>query len=310
MLPYILAAGLLLLCVIAAALLVRRRKKRQAAARRAHAYEKSMVPVRAWVERVEAIDEPTELCSLLQAGPMVSMLSMAGELKKRYAAALRKIGDAEQLLRHREQLVLHEASVAGATDDNARRKALYAMAGFLKRNPVEIRPGTDELWRSVMTELEGLVRHSLDDALEKARSDRQFFLTVLKPFMQLGRSSFEQSRAGYSQIGIELAFPPDWNDMVARYIESPSVHDFIGVGGDQELGRLRLMAAEALRDRSLTNAKIVLAKADQPSYSYKGAKYPGRDEVGPVLLAELAKLVKQLEIELDLYSNAALPSSE
>ena len=78
-------------------------------------------------------------------------------------------------------------------------------------------------------------------------------------------------------------YPDDWNDLVARYRETPYVDLFRGLPG-RGSGDVRLLAAEALRTNSFTDAQIALAYCNAFDSKY-------RDAVGPVLTAELAKFV-------------------
>lgn len=92
-----------------------------------------------------------------------------------------------------------------------------------------------------------------------------------------------------------LVAPSDWNDLVARLYENPHLNDFVQMERSMEPNRLLLMSAEALRTRSLTLAKIVLAFC-----AIKRARY---DELGPVMVADLAKLVDAIHAELGLFQH-------
>jgi|GEM_PF-5533353 len=62
-----------------------------------------------------------------------------------------------------------------------------------------------------------------------------------------------------------------WNDSVVRYVRDPGLGDFIGIRpGSMSAVELDRRAAEALRDRSLKEAKIVLAYV---RYANMGAKW-------------------------------------
>ena len=89
----------------------------------------------------------------------------------------------------------------------------------------------------------------------------------------------------YEKVGFIPAFE-GWNDAVARHLEMPSLSDFTGTYPDKPKGYVLRTAATALRTRSLTSAKIVLA------YCKFHQRYI--QEVGP-LRQQLAVMVGELE---------------
>ena len=127
-------------------------------------------------------------------------------------------------------------------------------------------------------------------------NDRQAFLE-LQSFVHRGDYS-EYSRA----IGVRYVFPEDWDDMMVRYIENPSVGDFRVTHMEIADGECRLMAAEALRVENLFLGKVVLAFCSESHWDYHAQShtYHWRDEIGHVLLAEVTKMVERLHHELGL----------
>lgn len=105
--------------------------------------------------------------------------------------------------------------------------------------------------------------------------------------------------------------PDKYDEMAARYIENPALGDFQQTNKEPSPGEVRLLAASALRERSLQDAKIVLAfcsieRAEYGSPGRYGSRskqvvWPYVNEIGDVLMAELAKMVDQIHQELKLF---------
>ena len=96
-------------------------------------------------------------------------------------------------------------------------------------------------------------------------------------------------RGGHAYYGKRNPYPECWNELAARYLESPVVQDFVETG-DFHQGVMRLRAAQAVAAKDFTMAKIVLA------YCNYNDGY--RQEVGEVLLADLAKLVVAMKADV------------
>ena len=153
-----------------------------------------------------------------------------------------------------------------------------------------------EILNATVESLEKEVRQWFEGALEAVRSgDKNQFFAICS-FMT------EEPTARYSK-GITFDYPDDWFDLVAQNVENPSISDFAILNTDVERGAIRQLAAEALRDRSLTNAKIALAFcAISKRYGYKDpVSHPWREEIGDVLMAELAKMVAELHTEAGMF---------
>lgn len=93
------------------------------------------------------------------------------------------------------------------------------------------------------------------------------------------------------QAGEAFALPDNWNTLMLRFVKNPLPSDFHGIRLDFVAGELRLLAATALRTSSLTTAQVVLAMCNHKRGSYGTSPSYWREEVGDVLLADLAKLV-------------------
>ncbi|HVE81157.1 MAG TPA: hypothetical protein VNA68_03435 [Candidatus Dormibacteraeota bacterium] len=85
-----------------------------------------------------------------------------------------------------------------------------------------------------------------------------------------------------------LEFPEDWTKLTAQHNANPNLSDFATEpkSGDLPNGRVRLMAAEALRDRDMVKAKLALAYCNASEYR--------RDEAGH-LAGHLALMVAKME---------------
>ncbi len=110
------------------------------------------------------------------------------------------------------------------------------------------------------------------------------------------------------QASLEL--PDDWDDLVVELLENPSIYDF-GLRADIEPGSVRMMAAEALRTRSLKLGKLVLAYCSIREDVYGDSNrhagrsrqivWPYRGEIGDVLLAEVTKMVHSIHVERNMF---------
>ena len=91
-------------------------------------------------------------------------------------------------------------------------------------------------------------------------------------------------------------YPGDWDDLVVKFIDNPSVEDFKNTPR-LPVSAVRSMAGTAVVINDLKLAKLVLAYClvQQVGYEAKSRQviWPFRDAIGDVLLAELIKLVTQ-----------------
>ncbi len=131
----------------------------------------------------------------------------------------------------------------------------------------------------------------------------QTYIPLLRQARQGDRDAFLNLRAffasekEYHQRRPINGRPEDWAELVVRYLKNPDLTDFKdgSLRYNHQMpqpGELRLMAAEALRTESLVQGQEVLAHCN---HYHTGGKY--HKEVGDRLLAELAKLVDQLQIK-------------
>jgi hypothetical protein len=131
--------------------------------------------------------------------------------------------------------------------------------------------------------------------LLETRHEHDSFLALLKLIKRACESDLAKLGAK------KLAYPDDWNELIARFFENPARGDFVQLPGFAT-GELRLMAAEALRMQDLTKAKIVLAhcKPYSDHYNNRDAWKYWRHELGDVLIADLTKMVSEKNAALDL----------
>ncbi len=108
--------------------------------------------------------------------------------------------------------------------------------------------------------------------------------------------------------GVDLSVTKDWNQLVAWVYETPSVQDFAGFNTEQVPGWVRARAAEALRMRSLIDGKVVLAycsiREETVRSQYRDStksRWPYRNEIGDVLLADVAKMVDAIHAQERLF---------
>jgi hypothetical protein len=108
----------------------------------------------------------------------------------------------------------------------------------------------------------------------------------------IGRTHYHSSPYMSSDlrgVGIPaLAYPEDWNRLVAIHFDTPPIEAFVGLS-ERGPGQVRLLAAEALKNDGFTRAQIALA--------YCNSNDDCREAVGDVLTAELAKLVTRCRAE-------------
>jgi hypothetical protein len=108
--------------------------------------------------------------------------------------------------------------------------------------------------------------------------------------------------AWLTMYGVEpLVCPDNWNEKVAQHFKAPSIKTFDGFTSDPQPGTVRLLAVRALRERSLVLGKVVLAYCDIRRGKDHLPHYPYHQEVGDVLLAELAKMVDAIHVERKLF---------
>ncbi len=140
-----------------------------------------------------------------------------------------------------------------------------------------------------------------DLLLDRARKgDRQSFIELMTFAPEYSASSGLNWLDFYSgQTGKPYEAPKDWNKLVVRYFENPSLDDFRNISANRLTpGDCRLMAASALQEESLVLGQIVLAlcKIGNNDSSYRpSTSFPWRDEIGAVLLADVTKMVRRLQ---------------
>ena len=115
-------------------------------------------------------------------------------------------------------------------------------------------------------------------------------------------------------------YPADWDDIVVRYIETPSVSDFKNIP-EQTVGQVQMLAARATRTNDTKLAKLVLAycRAEYDRYGQtideewgqghstyirEQSTWPFRDAIGSVMLEKLIRLVESANHTTSNYREA------
>lgn len=109
---------------------------------------------------------------------------------------------------------------------------------------------------------------------------------------------YSWSTSAYEDLtGDPYVCPEGWDEVIARFVECPPLGYFASFDEEPDPGTIRLRAAEALRDESLTQAKLVLAYADTCD---DDGQYRLREEIGNIFIVELTKMVARLHEEQGL----------
>jgi hypothetical protein len=189
--------------------------------------------------------------------------------------------------------------------DGSDTDKIEKLAGLLKC--LQLAPRFRKFWdtdhadastEQLITELQGMVQKRYEQLLGLVREQDQ---QGGQAFSQLS-VLIDDTRGEHKTLitaGVKrLPYPDDWNELVARYVANPGVWDFCIPQSFAE-GEMRLLAARALRENDVVNAKIVLAYC-KPYGSYSGSWKAWRKELGDMLIADLSKLVDQHNAELRL----------
>ena len=134
-----------------------------------------------------------------------------------------------------------------------------------------------------LTELQTIAPQMIAQRLEQARNGSEEDFRIIQEYL-----ANDETR----KLFIDVEYPLDWNSLVAQHVKTPSLGEFHLEETDGPfVGETRALAAEATQEDSLVKAKIVLAWCDADS-DY-------RNEVGEILLVELAKLVARHHVMND-----------
>jgi hypothetical protein len=137
---------------------------------------------------------------------------------------------------------------------------------------------------------------------EKARLDDSESMEVLVSLVTPDPDDHPEDSLFQERTGEAYAFPPDWNKLIVRLFENPSLEVFVGCEREPDPGVVRRRAARALLpdlswEERLVNAQIVLAYANRRD---DNDQYVWKDEVGEILLAEVSKLVATIHNDQQL----------
>ncbi|PLS81944.1 hypothetical protein CYG49_01095 [Candidatus Saccharibacteria bacterium] len=278
-----------------------RRREREAAAERRTEYNQTVALIQEWVERMEAAESDEDKAALPMDDHEWQRLNLSKELGERFTKARAARADARVRVDLHKWLANLRRAVEHARDDREVRVALFNLVHFvLKGNGQVLKQELDEeqieQWRSRLSQLATVWFNQL---VAVARDDSVIFRQDLFPFIApSNRYEVKETRLTYDSLRITLSIPDDWNDMVARHYVDPVLQWFTGESTDEQSGVIRLRAAKALRTRSLTEAKIVLAYCNVSPRNDGG--YPFREALGCVLLARVTEMAERLAHELKL----------
>lgn len=279
----------------------KRAQKKQAERQRREELKKAQEPVYDWLERVDkagnsnrelaAIPDPPEVHE--EWGFLVHMV--ANRMGRVTGARSRMQLEAERERQDREIL---DGLLARVNNPEGSLVDRFGAALAIKFDKSHISWRlTESEFADLRNYLQGNLQGYVDTLLTAARGgDRDSFIELAKLTLDVYDQQYEEiTRERYED-------PEDWDDLVVRFHENPKITDFRWVNEKQSPGAVRHMAARALEQRSLKEAQIVLAFCSLSDTYYSGRhtyqKYwPWRDEIGNVLLAELTKMVRKLQIE-------------
>lgn len=225
-----------------------------------------------WLKRVEATNEPMELNNLWHEWSPYSytVSDLGDELKERFNAAREKAA---------QGTVRYEADV------------LIAQYG----QPSELEPDKlDQLYRALVRRGSEAIATLLDINLEQARESthqriREQYASLCAALLTgrqesfLDLMEFLKNNEDYvrNQRIDGIVRPPGWDQWVTFHIPIPTYDDFVSKLMDTH-NEIAFRAAEALRTKNMTLAKLVLASLK---------KYRGKDTIGENFYEQLIKMV-------------------
>lgn len=283
----------------------RRRRQQEREANR-QAWEKKLRnEVQQWIERIETAQSDEEI---LEAGAYpieVRHLEPEGAFDE----ALQKYTAAKERNRRRAQVDEYAAKYAAATPAG---KADLCVEMRREHYLSDVLGLTDD-------EVGGRVVELILEELSAAREGDASALLRILNFRTVYRIDNEYASNLYflnDEQKASLAIPSDWDDLVTELLETPSIHDFQLIQRQPAPGAIRLLAAQALDERSLKLGKIVLAFCSRREdvmgdggYRNSGrsrqAVWPYRQEIGDVLLAEVTKMVYAIHAERGMFASHA-----
>jgi hypothetical protein len=134
------------------------------------------------------------------------------------------------------------------------------------------------------------VRENFDAIMEvldlQARAGSRESFTLLANLSKLPDSA--PSWYG-SYMDKEYVMADDWNDVVAIALPNPRIDDFRDVDAIPEAGSVRRIAASALINENLRDAKIAMAYCNGKQRKF------WIDEIGPIMMAKIAQMIARME---------------
>ena len=274
----------IILTVIAAWLLVKSSLKLRLRHQRLKESQQQIKPVKEWLNKVEATRDDKELQQLGSSLYYLDYYLLLTEDKDRMNRARRKCDDAVRRLTTID-VVFRLTKTLREADSPAN-----LIIAYLKILGSEYMVAVCEQLGMSPHRIKVEIRNQLLQLFVAAREDSVHFDALRSEWDRVSKAAYDAPRGQWL-----IRLPDDWDDLVTQYIENPNLHDYAHVNIDRQRGEVRLMAAEALRTRSLKDAKIVLAFCNHWQGNW-------REEAGDALLAELAKLGDVLHAERGLFA--------
>lgn len=263
-------------------------------------------PMKQWTQRIMTA-KTDEAVQAVGEAPNVPTNESGRVAMKRYRKAMTSIADTRELEEAEQREVRFSAKARAqlaldrAISDDEERRTAFAdwMTDYdTPKNDARRMYHLDvEDKKFVQDELRGLAQQRAASLLEQARHYNTLSLCNLIDLIGRGKRSDY-----FRQAGEPYDYPADWNELVAKLIKNPSLADFNVSGSDPAPGDIRLRTAHLIQETSvepihrLSEAKILLAYSKLQTRN----GYYWREEIGAVMMAELPKLVVQLQQELGL----------
>ena len=258
-----------------------------------------------WVKRVEQAetDEETVAVGALRLNRYENHRHLSDTAREH--AAMLKYQDATARIKTTK--LAAEARVANAAD-----LARLCISFYEDYRSLD----ADAIFKVPSNELGRLFTDAMAQTLVDARSGDVLALYSYKRVM-----SNSYMRRFCDQYDVPYpTYPSDWDDIVVRYIETPSVSDFKNIP-EQTVGQVQMLAARATRTNDTKLAKLVLAyclteydkygqaieeewSQGYSRYIHEQSTWPFRDAIGSVMLDRLIRLVESANHTTSSYREA------
>lgn len=263
---------------------------------------KRQAPILKWVEAIEAAKTDEEIVKLGPADTHIYLslddIDRQNAANRKYAAALRR-NQSRTFYQNKVQKVGQFYELAE-----------LCIEAFERELDLKIALALDETTQTA-GELFG---KSLRVVLRLAREGD---LVALHAYSTVMRSMYLNKFCKELEV-TQPSFPADWNDIIAKFVKWPVVTDFYTPDA-LTIEQFVEIAERAVRTGSMTDAKMAFAYCQKAGRDTKQwmdfgeddyaactvtvetDRYFYREAIGPLLVAELIKLVGQTNAELDTW---------